>query len=421
MKNFGIVFGLEFRETLRSKSFIVISVMMAIAIIVAAGAGLLFSSVDMETSDFSTPDMLIGITPDQTGSASKPTVAVDDRTGAGLIDRLEKRLPMIEFQRSLLDESIIESAIAGGVDACVILTSDLSFEYYEKSSLYGTSLPDILSGTMEDLAREDAFAGLGVSPSDAREIMGTDAWYLRNQIGGYGMSKYFINTFITVLLFVMITLYGQMVAVRVTAEKSSRTVEVLATSVSPVELLCGKVAGVGAAALAQMAAFITLLSAVVGISAGRSPVLAGFISQLEISAGDIFLLIAYFLLGFTLIAFLYGGLGAMVSKQEDLSGLASLPMLLLMGGYLTALVGTSIGKPNLLLTAASYVPFWSPVVMFSRMSIEHVSAGEIIISLLILLATTAFAARLAARLYRRGMLRYGKAPKVKELIDAMKK
>lgn len=421
MKNLGIVFGLEFRETLRSKSFIVISVLMIIALIVAAAAGVFFSSVGANVSDFSTPDMLIGVTPDQTGLISKWTVAADDRTGSGLLERLEARLPMIDIQRCELDTDIIESAIESGVDGCIILSSDLGFEYYEKSSLYGSSLPDVIGGALEDIAREDAFAALGVSPSDAREIMGTDAWYIRHTVGGYGMSKYFINTIITVLLFVMITLYGQMVAMRVTAEKSSRTVEVLATSVSPAELLCGKVAGVGAAALAQMAAFITLLSATVGFAAKRSPELAGLIGQLEISAGDIFLLIAYFLLGFALIAFLYGGLGAMVSRQEDLSGLASLPMLLLMGGYLAAIAGTSIGKPNLLLTVASFVPFWSPVVMFSRMSIEHVSAAEICISLLILLAATALAARLAARLYRRGMLRYGKAPKLKELIDAMKK
>ena len=421
MRNFRIVAAMEFRRALRSRSFLVISVMMALSLLGAAVFVFMTTLSGGSVPDVDIPEMLIDIMPDQTGIKPSYVVAVEDRTGLGLVDELEKRLPRIDFARCELTDEVIEDALESGVDGCAVLTSELDFDFYGKSAMYGQTVPDMISSAMEKLAREKAFAGLGVSSSDASRVMSMNAWYSLHTIGGYGINEYFINTFISVLLFIMITLYGQMVAMRVTAEKGSRTIEVLATSVSPVDLLCGKVVGVGAAAMLQTPTYLLLTGLLALYSVSRSADLAALIAGIGISGWDVLLLCAYFLLGFTLNAFLYGGLGAMVSQPEDLSGLASLPTTLLMGGYLIGIVCTSTGTPNLLLRIASFVPFWSPVVMFSRMSMEEVRPAEIIVSLALLVGMIIVAARLAARLYRRGMLRYGKPPKLRELLDAMKK
>ncbi len=427
MRSFRTVFGFEFRQTLRSKSFIILSVMMLLTLIGGAVAGIVFFGADSGLFSFDPTvvipeDMLIPITPDQSGNMAIYTVVYDNgNVDDEYIKRLGERLPSVDFVRCELDEDTIDSAIADGADGCIIFTSPLSFDYYRKSSIHDSFLASLISDAMTRLYREDEFALQGVSPSDSSQILNSAAWHTDHMVGGYGMGKFILNTIITVFLFVLITLYGQMVAMRVTSEKSSRTVEVLATSVSPFALLCGKVAGIGAAALAQVGVFAALAVLLGGISSERSAELAAVLGGLDISAADVLFLLAYFLLGFTLISLLYGGMGAMVSQQEDLSGLASLPMALLMGGYFIAIFSTSFGKPNLLLRIASFVPFWSPVVMFSRMSLEPVSMAEIFLSLLLLAGTVVLTAVAAARLYRRGMLRYGKAPKLREIWAMIKK
>lgn len=418
MRAFRIVFGMEFRETVRSRPFIVISVMFAIMLAAAAGISLLAGF--MENVSYQpeiVPDQLVDVTPDQSGSIALYTVAAEDRSESDVLRRLEKRLPQINFVRCAITDTVAADALKNGVDGCIIINSEHFFDYYGTSSLYDYSeLPDIISQELTEMAREDAFSALGVSPSDAHAAMNIRADYIPHTVGGFSYGKYLVSTIITVLLFVAITLYGQMVATRVTAEKGSRTVEVLATSVSPEAMLCGKVLGVGAAALLQMAVFFSGLC----LFAGGMP---GNIAQqmIGISAIDVVWMCLYFLLGFALTAFIYGGLGAMVSQTEDLSGISSLPIIPLSIGYFISLIATSVGKSGLLLAIASYIPFWSPLVMFSRMALEDVSAWEIILSLLILLLTTAFAAKLSARLYRRGMLRYGKPPKLREYIDSLRK
>lgn len=418
MRAFRIVFGMEFRETVRSRPFIVISVVFAIMLAAAAGVSLLAGVLaNVSQQPEIVPDQLVEITPDQSGSMAIYAVAADDRSERNIIDRLEKRLPQIRFERCTLDDAIIADALERGVDGCIIISSEQLFDYYSPSSLYDFDiLPDMISRELTEMAREDAFGKLGVSLSDAQAAMNINADYIAHSIGGFSYGKYLVSTIITVLLFVSITLYGQMVATRVTAEKGSRTVEVLAASVSPEAMLCGKVLGVGAAALLQMAVFFSgLCLCAGGIFGNMTQQLIG------ISALDGVWMCSYFLLGFALTAFIYGGLGAMVSQTEDLSGIASLPILPLSIGYFISLIAASLGEGGLLLTIASYVPFWSPLVMFSRMALEEVSTWEILLSLLILLITTVLAARLSARLYRRGMLRYGKPPKLKEYIDSLKK
>lgn len=418
MRAFRIVFGMEFRETVRSRPFIVISVLFALLLVCAAGLSIFVTLMtNVSHQPEIVPDEFVEVTPDQSGIIGLYTVAAEDRSDADILGRLEKRLPQINFVQCELDDTVITDALENKVDGCIVISSDTVFDYYSRSSLYEFSvLPDLISQELTEMAQEDAFALLGVSPTDAHTAMNIRADYIPHTVGGFSYGKYLVSTVITVLLFVAITLYGQMVATRVTAEKGSRTIEVLAASVSPEAMLCGKVLGVGAAALLQMAVFLS------GLCLFAGGIMGDIAKQLiGISVLDAVWMCLYFVLGFALTAFIYGGLGAMVSQTEDLSGISSLPLIPLTVGYFISLMATSLGRGGILLTIASYIPFWSPLVMFSRMALEDVSAWEIILSLLILLVTTIFAAKLSARLYRRGMLRYGKPPKLREYIDSLRK
>lgn len=429
MKRFAIVFCQEFKEAIRSKPFIIISVFLAVILVLLAAAGFFLTGISSTMSD---TDSTAGVVDYTGGGASMEqsggfaylySAAVCDRAGGDTLQRLREQMPACQFRPMELEEEEIEALLTeGDCDAYIVLHSPTSFDIYEQADLYGVSLGEDISAALDRMHKTDMLGRLGVEPNEAVAVLESqEVMYTSYAVGGYDMGGYIYNYIMVILMFLVIGLYGQMVATRVAAEKSSRTMEVLATSVSPAELLCGKVMGVGAAGLLQMGLFIGAALAVInGLIAGV-PMLSVVLAQmLGISAFDITCMVLYFILGFLVYAFIFGALGSMVSQIEDLSGVASMPMYVLMAGYMIAMFASLGGESGALMKIASFVPFWSPVVMFSRMTVENVPVVQIVISLLLLVATAAVTAWFSARVYRSGMLRYGKPPRLKEIINAAK-
>lgn len=427
MKRFGVVFAREFMETLRSKAFRVISVLLIVLLTLGGGVCLILMNAEgiLGTQDTSA---------DYTGGNSVTylySVTVDDRTGLGLVPELQERMAGYRIEEAPLTEESIERLINdGAADACVIITSPQQFELYEyREDMFtetgiGEAVREALSLTASAMVMEQ----LGLDSAQAESVFEAgEVWYVTNQVqradfAGYNIGMYVYNYVMIMLMFLVVSLYGQMVATRVATEKSSRTMEVLATSVSPVELLCGKVMGVGAAGLLQMAVFVGAGAALLRGVLTSSPMLSVVAGQiLSVSAGDLVCLGLLFLLGFLLYAFIFGALGSMVSQLEDLSGVVSLPLYLFMAGYLVAIMGASTGSTGAAMKIASFLPFWSPVVMLSRMTVEAVPVWQIVLCIVLLALTAALMALVSARIYRSGMLRYGKPPRLREIINAARR
>ena len=421
---FSIVFAREFKETLRSKPFRIISVFLAILLILIAAAGI-FLAPDSDDAQIFAGDFTDGGASQGNTVTYYYSLAVDDRTGSGLASKLSDELPAVRLEEKALDEAIAAGLIADGeCDACVVLLSPTEFDLYAADG-DAADIGESVRMALDTIERTDALAQLGVDEAQAKDILhSSGAWYTIHTVDTDGddpfsIGMYLYNYVVIILMFLVIGLYGQMVATRVATEKSSRTMEVLATSVSPSELLCGKVMGVGAAGLLQIVVFALAAAGIIRGVLFSSPMMSVVADQLlNISAGNLACLVIYFVLGFALYAFIFGALGSMVSQIEDLSGTASLPLYLFMAGYFISLTGMAGTEPGTLIRVASYIPFWSPVAMFSRMSAENVPAHELAISIALLALTTVLMAWLSARIYRSGMLRYGKPPRIKEIISA---
>ena len=423
MRRFRIVARQEFIEAVRSTPFKVITVFLLITVLLAGAAAFLLDLV-MNGGGEDMPDgaeMLIET--DLFEHKYTNIIAVDDRSGEGLTQKLADELPMLRIDAMQLgEEAIVRSVNDRECDAYIIIEDPLNFICYESDSIYGESYAPMIARELARINSIKLLGERGVSGSDVSLILDSTAGYeIRRTGGGYDMGKYLFNLVLVVMMFLVISLYGQMVANRVATEKSSRTMEVLATSVSPVELLCGKVVGVGAAGLGQILMFFFVMVFIMRAVLRKIGVLDYMMQGVSLSAADVVWLVMYFILGFLMVAFVYGGLGSMVSQTEDLSGISSLPMGLFMIGYFIAITATLTGETNILLRVGSFVPFWSPMVMFSRMSVEDVPVWQILISLTLLALTSALFAVLSARLYRTGMLRYGKPPKLREIVSALKK
>jgi ABC-2 type transport system permease protein len=198
--------------------------------------------------------------------------------------------------------------------------------------------------------------------------------------------------------------------------------ELLITSARPMSLLFGKVIGTGLAGLAQFGIIFGSAFLFYNINAdiwAKNSV----IQRIFNIPLDMFLyVLLFFVIGFFLYAFLYGALGSLVSRSEDV-GTAIMPLTFLtMAAYFVVIFSMSTGKiDSPLMVLCSYIPFTSPFVMFTRIAMSSVPPLEIIISLAIAIASTIGIGILAAAIYRIGILMYGKPPKLGELIKTLRK
>ncbi|MBC8079381.1 MAG: ABC transporter permease [Gorillibacterium sp.] len=221
------------------------------------------------------------------------------------------------------------------------------------------------------------------------------------------------------LLFMAITMYGNMTAAEITGEKSSRVMEILITSVSPLKQMFGKVFGMFLLGTLQMLIFISM--AVINLNLPNNK---SFFDSVDIHFADIpgmlyVYFVIFYLLGFFLYVMLFAAIGSVVSRTEDL-GQAILPVTFLaLGAFYIGIYG--INAPTSAFTrVCSFIPFFTPNVMFLRIGMSGVPAWEIWLSIGIMLISILFSGWLSAKIYRAGVLMYGKRPSLKELSKALR-
>jgi ABC-2 type transport system permease protein len=235
--------------------------------------------------------------------------------------------------------------------------------------------------------------------------------------GGSGLVSFFFAFGVAFLLYMSIILYGQNVLRGVMEEKQTRVAEVVMSSVKTDTLLAGKVIGVGAVGLTQLVLWALTSWLLLEI---RGPILARLGQPVmpfelpSIGAGGTVLLLAFFLLGFIFYSALFAAVGAMVNSDQEAQQAAQPVMLLLVAGII--FVNPVLLNPqSTLAKVVSLLPFSAPIIMPLRLSLIEVPAWELAVSLAALIAASLLAVWLAARIYRVGMLMYGKRPGVREL------
>jgi ABC-2 type transport system permease protein len=232
-----------------------------------------------------------------------------------------------------------------------------------------------------------------------------------------------VGVVFVVLIFITLVIYGMWVAAGVVAEKSSRVMELLISAASPAELVTGKVIGIGLAGFVQYVAILLPALATLLLQDRIAVALLGSSSGLDISLGALSpgLLLAYgsfWILGFILYALIYAAAGSLVSRAEDLQVLALPLSLIAIVGYIQAVMALT-GGIGPIVRVASHVPFWSPFVMLTRLTIGRVEPWELALSFGLLIATIPIVAWIAVRVYSAGVLLYGQRPGARQIVGAI--
>lgn len=236
-----------------------------------------------------------------------------------------------------------------------------------------------------------------------------------------GQAAFILAYIMWVVLYVALIVYGQLVAGAVVEEKSSRIIEVLVSSLRPFQLLAGKVVGVGAVGLFQLLIWAGMAKVLIDkqafflhlfgiqLPAGRAFGLP------SVPLATVAILLLYFVLGFFLYASMFAAIGAMSSSEADVRQ-AQQPVVMLIVIPALLAFGAINDPDGSIAKILTLVPFSSPIAMPIRWSVSAVPPGELAGSVGLLLLTMLGVTWLSARIYRVGILMYGKRPGLRELL-----
>ena len=308
---------------------------------------------------------------------------------------------------------------------------DLQFTLFTNDNATGKTAQLVRQGS-NALAIADRLARLGVAPTDQARLFAPAAFAVNwpdpaktepttdtmTMVGqdmlAFGM---------TVLIFMMIVMYGTWIAMSVVEEKSSRVMEVVLNAVTPFQLLTGKVFGVGAVAFTQYGAIVAagalalllqgpVASVVLGETAAAAPLQQGLTPELLLLFG------VYGVLGFLMYAVLYAAAGSLISRQEDVNAIVMPLTMVSTCGYLigiyaaTGMLDAGAGWMKVL----AQIPFLSPFMMLGRVTTGIASPWEVVLSVALLVVTIGASLWLAARVYAAGVLLYGQRPGVRAVL-----
>ncbi|MDT8342346.1 MAG: ABC transporter permease [Longimicrobiales bacterium] len=231
----------------------------------------------------------------------------------------------------------------------------------------------------------------------------------------------FITAYVgSFLLYIVVLLYAVAVMRSVLEEKTSRIVEVILSSMRPWELMLGKILGVGAVGLTQLAIWIGvgvlfLAAGLPALAASRPEVLTPeVLAEAVPGAGFAALMVTYFLGGYFIYSGLYAAVGASCNTDEEAQH-AQMPVVLLLVVPI-AFVAPVIQDPTGTLSVVlSFVPFFTPILMFARAAVGGVTPFEVAASVILMAATVVGVAWVAGRIYRVGILMAGKRPTLPEI------
>ncbi|WP_420751383.1 ABC transporter permease [Rhodococcus sp. O3] len=384
----GLVARREFVTQVRKKSFVVSNAIVLVAIVVGIVAMSVFGG-----SDDDRPTVGVVAAP-QLGATLG---AIGEATGMSL-DISE--VPDAETGRARV--------AAGELDVVLIPREVAGFTAVTESDIDG-GLKTVLDAAVVQDARSAALTERGVDPAEiadatARSTIVVEAIDPPDPEQG---QRVVLSIVAVVLLYMQILMFGMYVAMGVVEEKSSRVVELLLSTLRPLQLLWGKIIGIGAVGLLQLAAY-----GVVGVGTALA---TDTLTITGTALGVFASTLGWFVLGFAFFAVLYAAAGSMVSRQEDVNSTSGPLMIVILAMFLAAF--SSVDDPDATWsTVLSWIPPFSAILMPLRIAAGVASPFQIVGTIVLMIAVTALLGVVAAKIYQRSILRIGRTVTWKEAL-----
>lgn len=436
--NIGIIIGREFSERVAKKSFLITTLLMPVFMLVLMVA----------------PALIM-----QFSSPSEKTIVVADRSGLIFGPLAEKAAEAEYLTLTRADNTPVDSLVADTRYDGVLFIGDDIVDNPSNAVLYlhdagSLELEGTIASTIEKVVEDRRLEAYNIADLDRildevkADVTLTTRRVDEEQGERDSLSSdisFGIGLFMTFVLYMFLLLYGQMVMTSIIEEKNNRVLELVVSSVKPVQLMLGKIIGVGLVAVVQVAIWAVLICLMTAfllpallpadVAAQMAAAQAGGATQamadgsgmslealqafsLLTSVGyilKIFLYLTVFLIGgFLFYASIFAAIGSTVDNIQDASQLQSFAILPIILGLVFSM--TVASDPNSPLAFwLSVIPFTSPMVMMARIPFD-IPQWQIWTSAAVLYASFVAMAWVAGKVYRVGIFMYGKKPTVKDLV-----
>ena len=410
MKQFGKILKFELKGYMRNKVFVGITIFLVVAIAVVMFIPNIIAAFESDDEGDVTPTDL-------------PTMLVyaEDENLSAIVKEYFGNA-FVDYNVKVAEGSVEDlknDIISGNAECAFVMNSASSYTYYVNNLSMYDSNTAIADTVLQEVYRINAMVQNGLTPEQAGEIMSVQIESGTETLGKDQMQNFFYTYIMIFALYMVILLYGQMVATNVATEKSSRAMEVLVTSAKPTSMMFGKVLASCIAGFSQLVLIFgtAILLYNVNKEALSNPLIA---SIFDIPIELFIYLIVFFVLGFLIYAFMFGAIGSTASKLEDINTSVMPITFLFIIAFMVVMFSMSSGSvDNTAMLVCSYIPFTSPMAMFTRICMSTVAWYEIAASIAILVGSTIGIGILSAKIYRVGVLLYGMPPKFSTIMKTV--
>jgi ABC-2 type transport system permease protein len=420
MHNAWLVIQREYLERIRSKAFIIMTLLMPVFM---AGTILVPTMLSDMKSGVTRHIVLVANNPEiaeaikqQLAAPPPPAEETDEIKGKSSTPRYSIAIDTTttEAERDNLRRQVSDGKIdgflwladSGLASRKVVYSAKDVTDFGESIELRNAVQSSLIKRQLAQKGMSGAEVDAVLKPIDFDSIR-----IEKGKEGASGIAVFLISFTMVMLLYVNVLVYGFAVMRSIIEEKNSRILEVLLSSVTSKQLLAGKIIGVGAVGLTQVIIWLLIGGAFSfpGLMASRSMLSNVHIPMVGVAAFGVF-----FILGYFLYATMYAALGAMVNSDQEAQQVqwpAMLPIV-----FSIVLSTPVLQHPNSQLALwTSMVPFFAPILMFVRVMVEAPPAWQVVLCIALMLLTTWGLLGLSSRIYRVGILMYGKRPTLPEL------
>ncbi len=420
MKQLLTVFKFELFNYYKNKVFIGITLALVIIIAGVLSFPRVMEMFDKNDSQIETPSTDV-----PSGGGSKETIAIQDNSGANPDETLAFfAVSMPNYNFILVDKDIegIKASIRDNeYSKAIVIEEQLKYKYIVDTISMTDYTSSVINSIIQEKYKFDEMNRLGIGAEDATRILTAVPESETIKIGKDQMESFWFTYIIIFVLYFAIMMYGQMVATNVATEKSTRAMEMLITSARPINLIFGKVFGSGFAGLTQMLAILGTSFVFYNMNQsywGDNYIIS---AMFNIKIDVLIYSLVFFILGYFLYSFIYGALGSLATRTEDINVSIMPVTMIFVVAFMIVMFSMSSGNiDSTLMKIVSYVPFTSPMAMLARITMGEVPVIGIAASITILIASTIGIGYLSAKIYQMGVLLYGKTLKITELIKIKK-
>jgi ABC-2 type transport system permease protein len=410
MHNVWLIAKREYLERIRAKSFLIMTILIPLLM-----GGLVYGAALANGRSGSNLHIAVVAQDPQFGADLKSElestkhVDSDGERGKQGVTKVDVISPPASDTRAVLDNRLRDRKLDGYIWVTPSATAHTrpTFEWVSKSKA-DILTPSLLGQGIRTTLTREGLGNLGMQASDVDSLLKPVDLVSKDKDAAFA-SVYALFF----LMYFVILFYGMNVARSIIEEKTSRIFEVLLATIRPEEMMAGKVLGVGAVGLTQIGIWI-----VAGLMITKLGLLAAGVS-FAITPVQIAFFILFFLLGYLLYSSVAAALGAMTSSEQELQQMNMFLMLPLIACSLVILRVVR-DADGVIAQAFSFFPFCTPLIMYVRIAVHQPPAWQIALSIVDLILTILAVLWFASRIYRVGILMYGKKPNLPEILRWLK-